>query len=155
MSGQPPETPPVYPGQPLSDEQRRLIALFDELRKNQLTFLDEAGKRVIELSTGLLGLLLAVIAFGGDFPPPYLRGSALAQALVVLALSALSMALLLGVYAVQPRAYPDYESNLSEMRKQFKAMLAHKSYWVKLATWAFAAGALLLALLVAVLVAGG
>ena len=57
------ETQQYEPPDP-SDE--RLIALFDKLEEQQLDFLDQAGKRVIELSTGMLGLLFAVTAFGKE-----------------------------------------------------------------------------------------
>lgn len=147
--------PPILEGKPLSDEQKRLNALFDEMKKNQLTFIDEAGKRIIELSTGLLGVLFAVTAFGKDFPPPYLRANPLIQALVVATLAAFVLAVLAGVFTVQPRSYDFYESNLSAMRRELEKIVAHKSRWMKIANWTFFAGTVLLAALVAALVLTG
>jgi hypothetical protein len=144
--------PPILPGKPLSDEHKRLLALFDELKKNQLTFLDEAGKRIIELSSGMLGLLLAVVAFGKDFPPDYLKHNPDMQALVAVTLAAFVLALLAGVLTVQPRAYDFYDDNLSGMRRELEKILAHKSRWMKAANWLFFSGTVLLALLIAVLV---
>lgn len=147
--------PLIHQGKPLNDEQKRLNELFDEMKKNQLTFLDEAGKRIIELSTGLLGVLFAVAAFGKDFPPPYLKANLLVQILVVATLTLFVLAVLAGVYTVQPRNYDFYESNLSEMRKELKKILAHKSGWMQAANWLFFSGIVLLAILVALLVLGG
>jgi hypothetical protein len=143
---------PVYQGEPLNDEQKRLNALFDEMKKGQLTFLDEAGKRIIELSTGLLGVLFAVTAFGKDFPPPYLKDNLTARWLGIGVLVALIIALLAGVLTVQPRNYDYFEHNLTEMRKQLQKIVDHKSLWMKFATWAFFAGALLLAILIGTLI---
>jgi hypothetical protein len=143
---------PVYEGEELDPEDVRLMALFDEIKKNQLTFLDEAGKRIIELSSALLGLIFGVVAFGKDFPPPYLKGQPVSQGLAIGVLMALVLAILFGVLTVQPRNYPYNAQNLTSMREQFSAMHRHKSFWMIAATWAFFIGALLLALLIGVLV---
>jgi hypothetical protein len=152
MNIPPDDNVPVYPGKPLTEEHKRLNALFDEMKKGQLTFLDEAGKRIIELSSALLGVLFAVTALGNDFPPLYLQGKPFTQGLAIYVLAAFIMALLAGVITVQPRSYDYYESNLSEMRKQLNLIVAHKSRWMKIATWSFFAGTLLLAILIASLV---
>jgi hypothetical protein len=145
---------PVYPGEPLDPEDLRLRVLFDEMKKNQLTFLDEAGKRIIELTTGLLGLLFAVTAFGKDFPPPYLSAHPARQGLAVAALAAFALALLFGVLTVQPRNYAYYEHNLTGMETELKKITAYKSRCMIAAAWAFFAAALLLAVLVGALVLG-
>lgn len=144
--------PPILEGKPLNDEQKRLNALFDEMKKNQLTFLDEAGKRIIELSTGLLGVLFAVTAFGKDFPPPYLKANPNIQSLAILVLSFFVLAILFGVLTVQPRNYANYEYNLTHMRDESKKIISYKSFCMKVATWAFFAGTLLLAVLIGCLV---
>ena len=47
MSAQPDYSDvPLQPGQPLSDSEKRLKALSDEMEKNQLGFLDQAGKPI-------------------------------------------------------------------------------------------------------------
>lgn len=148
MNAQKTNDVPIYDGKPLTDEQKRLNTLFDEMKKEQLTFLDEAGKRIIELSTGLLGVLFAVTAFGKDFPPPYLKGNPTAQRLAIGVLVVLVVALLAGVLTVQPRNYDYYEHNLTEMRSQLQKIVDHKSRWMKVATWTFFIGAVLLALLI-------
>jgi hypothetical protein len=143
---------PMQQGQKLSDSEKRLNALFDEMDKNQLDFLDQAGKRIIELCTGLLGLIFAVIAFGKDFPPAYLKDSLLTQILVMGVLVLLVAALLCAVLTVQPRKYKFYEHNLTEMRKEWVQLFTYKSSWMRRSNWLFFAGTLLLAVLIGVLI---
>jgi hypothetical protein len=143
---------PMQPGKPLSDSEKRLNALFDEMDKKQLEFLDQAGKRIIELCTGLLGVLFAVVAFGGDFPPPYLQDNLITQLLVLGVLALLVGALLCAVLTVQPRKYKFYEHNLTEMRREWIQLFTYKSTWMKRANWLFFSGTLLLAVLIAVLI---
>jgi hypothetical protein len=142
------EGPPILEGKPPTDEQKRLVALFDELEKGQIEFLDQAGKRVIELSTGLLGVLFAVTAFGDKFPPPYLEDNGAAQVLAVLTLALFMSALLVGVWTVQPRRYRRYEHNVSEMRKELGEIIGFKSRRFKAASALFVLGALALASLI-------
>ena len=153
MSDQP-ESPniPISKGKELTDEQKRLNALFDEMKKGQLDFIDQAGKRIIELSTGLLGVLFAVTAFGKDFPPPYLKDNPTAQSLALGVLALLILALLCGVLTVQPRSYDFYEANLTAMRQELNKIVAYKSRWMKLSNWLFFAGTALLALLIGSLI---
>lgn len=143
---------PVYQGRPLTDEQKRLNTLFDEMRKGQLAFIDEAGKRIIELSTGLLGVLFVVTAFGKDFPPPYLAANPNTQWLAILVLAVLVFALLFGVLTVQPRNYAYYEHNLTKMREELERIISYKLFCMRFATWAFFVGTLLLAILIGSLV---
>jgi hypothetical protein len=105
--------PPILDGQPPSDEQERLLALFDALERGQLEFLDQSGKRVVELSAGLLGVLFGVTAFGDKFPPPYLQDNGVIQGLVVAVLVSYLGAMLAALWALRPRRYPRYRHNLS------------------------------------------
>ena len=136
------------------EEHKQLTALFDEMKKNQLTFLDEAGKRIIELSTGLLGVLFAVIAFGDKFPPSYIAGKPLTQGLLIIVLSVFVTAILFGVLTVQPRKYDYNDRSLTDMREKLKDLLAYKSLRMKAATWLFFAGTVLLAVLISSVVWG-
>jgi ABC-type Fe3+-siderophore transport system permease subunit len=145
-------SPPVSDSKPPSDEQKRLVTLFDDLDKGQLAFLDEAGKRIIELVTAILGILFAVTAFGDDFPPPYLENNTAAKILIVITLIFQLGALLAGVWAVQPRDYRRYEHNLTEMRKELNEIISHKARWLKIAGVLFVGGALSLATLIIAIV---
>lgn len=144
--------PPVHDGILLNDEQKRLNALFDDMKKNQLIFLDEAGKRIIELSTGLLGVLFAVIALGKDFPPSYLKSAPVMQGIVVVTLFSFVLAVLAGILTVQPRNYNFYENNLTEMRNELLNIIKHKSRWMKIANYFFFFGTVSLASFITMLV---
>jgi hypothetical protein len=143
---------PMQKGQPLSDADKRLIASFIEIDKNQLNFLDKSGKRMIELCTGLFGILFAVTAFGKDFPPPYLKDNTLTQILVVGVLVLLVSALLCAVLTVQPRKYKFYEHNLTEMRNEWVKVFNYKVTWFRISNWLFFVGTMLLAFLIGVLI---
>ncbi len=148
MNAKPDYDIPMQQGQPLTDAEKRLNALFDEMDKKQLDFLDQAGKRIIELSTGLLGVLFAVTAFGDKFPPPYLAGNPAGRGLAAGVLALLVGALLCAVLTVQPRRYKFYEHNLTEMRREWEKLFTHKAAWLTRANWLFFAGTALLALLI-------
>ncbi|MBS1252941.1 MAG: hypothetical protein MAG451_01984 [Anaerolineales bacterium] len=148
------DAPPIYEGAPPTDEQKRLVALFDELEKKQVEFLDQAGKRVVELCTALLGVFFGVLAFGDKFPPPYLDGSLPAQILTLGTLVFYIAAMLASLYAVQPREYRRYQHNLTEMRKELANIISFKSRWVKVAGMLFFLGTVWLALLIVAIVFG-
>ncbi|MSP14408.1 MAG: hypothetical protein EXR62_15830 [Chloroflexi bacterium] len=137
-----------------SDGDRRLAALFDDMEKGQLDFLDQAGKRIIELATLLLGLLFGVMAFGDKFPPPYLVNSAAARVLISATLICTVLSMLAGVLAVQPRSYPRYTHNLTKMRQVLEQMTRYKTRCFRLASGFFVLGSVALALLVAAIVWG-
>lgn len=146
------EPPPIYEGEPPSDEAKRLAAMFDELEKKQLEFLDEAAKRIVELCTGLLGVLFAVTAFGDKFPPPYLGASPIVQVLAVLVLALYFVALLAAVVALQPREYRRYQHNVTEMRRELDKIIRHKSGLLKVSGTLFVGASLALAVLIAALI---
>ena len=139
-------------GKPATDEQEQLVALFNTLETQQLDFLDQAGKRIIELSTGLLGILFAVIAFGDKFPPAYLQGNLAAKGLTVAAVVLYLVTILVAVLGIQPRDYQRYRHNLSEMRRALTRMVHYKAYWVKVAAVLFVLATLALTGLIGVLV---
>ncbi len=140
--------PPTYEGQPLSDSDKRLVALFDELEKKQIDFLDEAEKRIIELTTGLLGVLFAVTAFGDKFPPPYLAGNRPAQWAAVVTLALYIAAMLCGVVTLWPRSYRRYHHNLTRLGEELENITRHKSRWFTFASGLFVLGSLSLAVLI-------
>ncbi len=146
------EGPPILEGAPPTEEHKRLVALFDEMEKKQVEFLDQAGKRIIELTTALLGILFAVVALGDKFPPPYLQGNDAAKGLTVAALGFYLGAMLVSVLAVQPQEYRRYEHNVSEMRRELRKITRYKSRWLSVAGALFVLGSLTLALLISSIV---
>ena len=137
--------PPIQAGKPPTDEQKRLVAVFDEMERQQVEFLQEAGKRIIELVTALLGLLFAVMAFGGTFPPAYLQGNDLGKAVAVVTLVFYLAAMGFALRTVQPRKYQLYRHNLTEMRTEFDKIVAEKALSVQFAGACFGLGSVLLA----------
>lgn len=144
MSGQP---TPIIPGQEPSQSDLALVKLWSELEKGQLDILDQANKRIIEMVTGLLAVFLAVVAFGKDFPQEYLKAGYapyLAAGIIALFL----LALLSAAIGLQPREYRKYEHNLTEMRSELNKMVGYKKRWYQFAMWLFAAGSVLLGILI-------
>ncbi|MSP14016.1 MAG: hypothetical protein EXR62_13810 [Chloroflexi bacterium] len=137
------------------DEATRLAALFDDLEGKQLDFLDQAAKRVIELTTGLQAVFLAVAALGNKFPPANLKDSFFAQALFVAVLIFYWAAILAAAWAVQPRPYKRYPYNVTAMRAEFNQMVAHKAAWVNVAGSLFVIASLALVALIIAIVWGG
>ena len=134
------------------DGDRRLLDLLDKLEADQMNFLDEAGKRVVELSTVMLGLLFAILALGDQFPPAWLVQQPLNQYLAVAALVLYLLALGAGVIAVQPRQYKGYRANLTRMRQEVERMIGHKRRWFVAGTWLLALASLCLAVLAALII---
>ena len=142
-------------GRKPDDRHKQIVELFQEIEKEQIKYLDEAGKRIIELSTALIGVLFTVTALGNDFPPPYLRDNTLARLLGALVLLAYVLAILLAMRAVQPRDYKLYRENLTGMREELDKIIANKSGALRLAGITFWVGAALLAGLVGAIMLSG
>jgi hypothetical protein len=136
----------------ITPEQERIAALFDELEAKQLEFLDEAAKRLIELATGLLGILFAVTAFGNEFPPPYLRESVFAKGLALISLLLYLGTIFMGLLTAQPREYRRYEHNLTKMQEVFMQILKNKRRALRWAGVSFGCGSMSLVILIIVIV---
>ena len=138
---------PVGVGRPASEETLRLVALFDELEKGQIAFLDESAKRIIELCTALLGVLTGLAAFGKDFPPPYLKDNTALIVVGILALACYVLALLGAVISVQPRTYKHFRNNITRLREELDRMVAFKIFFYRVSTFLLVLGSLGLAVL--------
>lgn len=132
----------------LTETDRRLIALFDELEMGQLDFLDKAGKRLIELATALIGVLFAITTFGDGYPPPYLKDSNTTKVLAIVTLAFYVLTMLMGMLAIQPRKYPRYPHNLDKMREVFDSVRDNKMRWLTVGGVLFWLGSVALAILV-------
>ena len=140
--------PPIIEAQPVSDEDKRLLAVFAEIESKQLDFLDQAGKSVIERIAALLAVLFAVTAFGDTFPPPYLQGNDVAKLLVIATMICYMAAMFMGMQAIQPRTYSLYRQNLTGMRQELDKIVDYKSRAVRLAGSLFWLGSATLSLLI-------
>jgi hypothetical protein len=144
----PPAEPPLLEHTPPSAEQLQLAAFFAEVEKKQVEFIDEAGKRIIELTTLLLGVLFTIVAFGDKFPPPYLVGNPTAKVLSILVLACYIVAMALAFRVVHPRDYRLWRYNLDGMRQELDRLIANKKRSLFLAGLTFWFGCLGLALLI-------
>ena len=138
-----------------SEDNARLMALFDTIEADQLTFLDEAAKRVIELVTLLFGATLTFVALGKEFPPSYLNQKPLNQWLTVIALGGYLLALVIAAYAAAPKTYKRYPHNLTMMRKELDTLITHKRRGVQAAGIFFVLATVVLAVLIGKLVMTG
>ncbi|SRR5579884_699518 len=144
-----PDSPePVLPSEMMTDEDRRLVAVFDDIESKQLELIDEAGKKLIEHVTALLAVLFAVTAFSNNFPPAYLKGNLAAKILVVLTLVLYLLAMGLSVLATQPRHYNRYRYNLSRMREELNRITSYKVRRLRGAKLLFLTGSVVLAALI-------
>jgi hypothetical protein len=127
---------------PETDADRKLREWFDEQERRNLDRLEEGAKTLIQLVTGLYGVLFAVLALKDD--PAYLQ-----QATVLWlgtgSLFAFFIALLAALGVVYPWRSTYQEDNLSAMRRAQNAMLLRKVWGLRLSLWAFVAGTGLLA----------
>ncbi len=154
MSGRRAKEPEILEGSPPGPEERRWLEHLGQLERSQLDFLDEAGKRIVELSSGLLGLLFATLAFSRDFPPPYLVDNRLAKGLAVSVLLLFLGAILMGMRTVQPRSYALYRQNLTALREELDRVSAYKFRNLRYASWTFFGGCAAMAAFIASIVLG-
>jgi hypothetical protein len=139
---QPSETIPV-PAQPLSAEDEHLEKLFDGLESDSLKTLEEAARQIITLSTALLGAFFGLLSL--EKAPQYL-GFAEVKFLGSATLIAFFLALLLALLAIAPRRYLFPRASLTVKRALLNEILQRKHRRVRLASWLFGLGALLMLL---------
>src|SRR5438876_3558 len=130
----------IVQGQEPSEEDTRLIKLFDGMEDKQLDFLDESGKSIIERIATFLAVLFGVTALGNNFPPPYLKGNYTAKWLVIVTLVFYLLAMMAGVLAIQPRIYRRYTHNLSALGRELGRIRRYKMRWLRVAGVLFVLG---------------
>lgn len=143
---------PLLPSEPLDAADERLLATFDGIEKQQLDFFDSAAKRIIELVTALLGVLVTLLALGDKFPPAYLAGHAWVKGLAAAALVCYVLALVAAAITTAPRRLKRYAYNLTLMRQELDSLLAVKARWLTIAGLLFGLGAITLALALALII---
>jgi len=134
------------------EEKQRLKAIFTDMEKNQLAFLDDAGKSVIERVATFLAILFGVTAFGSNFPPAYLKGNPWNKYLIIVILLCYLVAMALGLFAIQPRSHTWHRYQAKEMAKTLKGIIAYKKRLVQWAGILFALGTVILAVLIVSLI---
>ncbi len=143
---------PIYEEETETEEQKeekqRLKTIFTDIESKQVEFLDEAGKSIIERIATFLAVLFAVTAFGGNFPPAYLKGNTVARSLVIAVLFCYLLAMGMGILAIQPRSYDLYRFNITRMKKEWDRIITYKKRWVRWAGILFGLGTVALAWLI-------
>lgn len=128
----------------LTDADKKLLELFDELHKSSLNFLDDAGKQLVTLITVLYGLFFGVFSFTDA--PKYLVNSPEVKWLVVLTILVYFVALVLATLVFLPHKYQYSTRSLTQMRTTLEEMLETKSFYLRWAYIVFAVGTFLFAL---------
>lgn len=154
---QPPEPPWAnvdthYQQQHLLEQGQRLKKLFSDMESKQLDFLDDTAKSVIGWVSTFLTILFGVTAFGGTFPPPYLKNNTLNKGLVIAILICYLLAMGAAIWSIQPRSFPIYEQDVTKMQETLDTIKNRKHISVVVAGILFALGTLALAFLIVSLV---
>ncbi|GAB4467081.1 MAG: hypothetical protein Kow0070_30260 [Anaerolineales bacterium] len=131
----------LVPSSPLSAQDERLEKFFDEMEQGSLKTLEDAARQIITLSTALLGAFFGLLALKDA--PAYL-GFIEIKIIGAGALLAFFAALFFALTAVSPKRYDFPRASLTARRDILNEMLAHKHRFVRLASWTFAIGALLM-----------
>jgi hypothetical protein len=105
--------------------------------------LEAAARTIVGLVTGLLALLLGVLAVDEDPLPSYLWDAGM-RPLGVAAISCLLVALLCALTVLLPRRIAVSSHRPDEQKKAFGRMLSRKARWLTLTVIAFGLGLLLL-----------
>ncbi len=139
---------PEFQTQDEIEENKRIKAIFDDMDGKQLDFLDESGKSLIERVATFLAVLFAVTAFGGNFPPAYLKNSNWNKGYVIAILVCYLLAMFLALFAIQPfnRKFNRYDAK--RMKQTLQRMITRKKLLVQAAGILFAIGTVVLALLI-------
>ena len=135
----------MRPVGPEISEDRRLREWFAEQEQRNLDRLEEGAKVIVQLVTGLYGLLFAVLALSDQ--PTYL-GMRAVQWLGTLGMMAFFVALISALVTVFPWRSSFQEDNLSEMKRVNQQVLNRKFRSLAVSLGAFLAGICLFALMI-------
>jgi hypothetical protein len=124
---------------PETKADRQLREWFDEQERANLTRLEEGAKTITQLTTGLYGVLFAILAFSANPTPAYLRDPVV-RWLGSIGLGALFLALLAALITAYPFRATIDEDNLSSMRRALTAMRRRKLWSLRAALWLFLIG---------------
>jgi hypothetical protein len=122
---------------PETDEARELREWFEAQTKQNLERLEEGAKTIIQLVSGLYGVLFAVLALNDQ--PAYLQQQGV-PLMGTVSLVAFFAALVSAVAVVLPRRIPYQQDHLTAMHRAYQRLLAHKSGWLRGALLLFVVG---------------
>lgn len=122
---------------PENDAARALRERFDELERHNLDRLEEGAKTIMQLVTGLYGVLFAVLALSDQ--PAYLKQPTV-QGFGIAGVALFFIALLAALVVVYPWRTSYQEDNLSSMQRAHNGMRLRKVWGLRVALWAFVLG---------------
>jgi hypothetical protein len=130
---------------PERSDDRALRKWFSEQEKRNFDRLEDGAKTIVQLVTGLYGVLFAILAISNQ--PAYLRRPSV-QWLGTSAMLAFFVALLSALVTLFPWRATFQENNLTEMGKVHQRVLRRKFCGLGTALVAFLVGVCLLALMI-------
>lgn len=151
---QPPPPVKIQDGQDPSAEDNLVVGIFSDARKNQLNFLDDSGKSMIERIATFLAVLFGITALSTSFPPAYLKGNVPAKIMVIMTLVLYLLAMAAAMLAILPRYYNIPVYDVTRMSKDLEKITTYKMRWLRVAGALFALGSVALAVLIVVIIWG-
>jgi len=119
-----------------TSEEKKLREWFEVQALESPKNLEEAARLLIGLVTGLLGALFGVLTVSAETLPAYLS-LPLVKAFGVSAVGLWLASLLCGLVVVTPRKWQSDAGKPETQSQVFKAMLNHKSRWLRAAVILF------------------
>lgn len=123
---------------------QRLREWFEAQEKGNIERLESAAQTLIQLITGLYGVLFAVLALNSN--PPYLQAGE-AKVLGGITILLFFIGLAAALVVLYPRSYVYQEDNVTLMERTFKKIIERKKDGLMVAVVGFGGGMLFLFLL--------
>lgn len=121
-----------------TSEEKKLREWFETQALESPKNLEEAARLLIGLVTGLLGALFGVLTVSAETLPAYLSFPAVKWC-GILAVVLWLMSLLCALVVVTPRRWQSDAGKPETQSEVFKAMLSHKSRWLRASVILFGA----------------
>lgn len=131
---------------------QQLTTALQDLEREQLSFASEAGKRIAEFSTALLGVFFAALTFSDSFPPPALAALPWVRPLALGVPALFFLALLVAVWAIRPRRFRATRHNPAARQRLLARMGRLRVRGVEVAGVLFLLGCLGLTVLVGMMI---
>jgi sensor histidine kinase YesM len=144
----------IRDGQGPSAENKLVVEIFSDARKNQLNFLDDSGKSMIERIATFLTVLFAITALSSSFPPACLKDNTPAKVMVIVTLVLYLLAMATAMLVILPRYYNIPIYNVTGMSKELERITTYKMRFLRVAGVLFALGSVALAVLIVSIIWG-
>jgi len=128
-----------YSVRPLRPDEKELITWFDKQETESADHLEEGGRQIIGLVTGLYAIFFGALALGAEKIEASLSRP-LVIALAAVAFVFLLAALIAALFAVLPGTYRYRAASISDRKKAYDALLARKARGLTAATILFGLG---------------